>query len=208
MDNGNVRITKRRHAIHAIARSHTGSIHRGSETGSVRCLQREQSGDGLDSEQNRVTGNGSNNGENMGFLTVRVAERTDWPLIEAWRTAHFKEIAKKSRVIRGVIGQHGFDDAVWIVMDRYGKTVAALSYTDDEQEGIRWIWDLYAEEGHSLAGLALYETIERMCDERGYEVRGRTDPENIKFLKLVVRRGYELVSVEFRRQPRGKYVGV
>jgi hypothetical protein len=42
-----------------------------------------------------------------------------------------------------------------------------------------------------------------MSDRDGYEIRGDTDPENTDYLGHLLRRGYEIVSIEFRRPVRG-----
>ena len=102
------------------------------------------------------------------------------------------------------MGQFGFDDAVWLVVDKDGQPVAAASYTDDDVRKWRIVHDLYGAEGHALAALALGEVLERFCDDQGYELRGTTDPENGHYLRVLMRRGYELTAVEYRRVPRAR----
>jgi hypothetical protein len=61
---------------------------------------------------------------------------------------------------------------------------------------------LVAAPGHVLAGVMLGRFVEQMSDVQGYEIRGNTDPGNVKYLDLLLRRGYEITAVHFRRRPR------
>ena len=44
--------------------------------------------------------------------------------------------------------------------------------------------------------------IERECDRLGLELRATTDPENVEYIQLLERRGFERTSVELRRRPK------
>lgn len=133
---------------------------------------------------------------------IRPLRRHEWSTVAAWRAAHFADMASRQEHLRPVKGQRGFDDAAWMGLEKRGTLVAALSFTQDEQQRIRWCHDLYAAPSNALAGLALGDWFERKADADGYEIRGSTDPENVKYLELLMRRGYEIVAVEFRRVPR------
>lgn len=105
-------------------------------------------------------------------------------------------------VPREAIGLKSLEDALWVVWDRHGMAVAALSFAQDDEFKVRWMFDLYGAPGHALAGLQLVKAFERFCDDTGYEMRGDTDPENTHYLQLVLARGYELTSISFRRRPQ------
>jgi len=132
---------------------------------------------------------------------IRFARYEEWGLIESWRNEHFLNMYRAGSR-RPVLGQKGFRDAIWLVLERRGKAVAALSYTQMDKPAMRFVHDMYAAPGHSVAGLALGEYFERYCDHDGFEMRGSTDPENIAYLRFLLRRGYEITTVHFRRVPR------
>ena len=129
---------------------------------------------------------------------VREARRHEWSAIESWRKLHFSNLATH----RPITGQKGYDDALWLVVERHGRPVAACSYTDNAQAKQRFVHDLYAAPGHIFAALYLGEILEMLCDKQGYEIRGKTDPENLKFLQVLLQRGYEMTAIEYRRPPR------
>jgi hypothetical protein len=139
---------------------------------------------------------------------IRVARESDWPAIEAWRDEHFRAVAEKARWPRPVTGQRGLTSALWLVVERAGAPVAALSYTEQPHDRRRWVWDLYAAPGHAVAGLALGEFFERCADQDGYEIRAQTDPENEGFIKVLLGRGYECVAVELKRTAREAVEGM
>lgn len=141
-----------------------------------------------------------------GVAAIRRATPADWPLIEVWRATHYLEIAaRQTPPPRPVTGQRGLSDACWVVYERRGKPVAAFSFTDDEATRIRTIHDLYGAQGFGVSTLALGKVIEDMSDRDGYEIRCTTDPENLKFVDTLLRRGYEVTAIELKRQPRGHH---
>lgn len=129
---------------------------------------------------------------------IRLARRQEFSSIEAWRKLHFASLKSP----RPVIGQKGFDDAVWLVADRDGTAVAAISYTLDIPSAMLFVHDLYAAPGHPFAAVGLAAYLEQFCDYHRYELRGATDPENLAFLRYIWRRGYEPTAVHYRRVPR------
>ena len=64
--------------------------------------------------------------------------------------------------------------------------------------------DIFAAQGKAglRGGMILARLVEEMSDRDGYEMRGATDPENTDYLEHVLRRGYEITAIEFRRVPR------
>jgi len=140
----------------------------------------------------------------VGRLRIRVAEPEDWPAIEAWRETHFANIAARSANPRPITGQVGLHGALWLVAEKEGRPVAAIAYTERPHDRIRFLTDLYAEPGlpGGLAAVALGEYVERMSDDQGYELRANTDPENLGYIEVLLRRGYEIVAVELKRAAR------
>lgn len=136
---------------------------------------------------------------------IRLARFHEWSQIEAWRKFHFAEMAALSDLPRAVIGQKGFDDALWVVAERNNEMVAAASYLIDD--ATLWVYDLFAKPGCALAALALGEVLERIADDNGLTLRGNTDPENRHFVRVLQRRGYELTSIGFKREPRQRKPG-
>ena len=130
---------------------------------------------------------------------IRLAIEADWPLIERWRADHFAEIARRGST-RAVEGQRGLSDAVWVVVEYDGLPVAATSFLDHGDT--RFAHDLYAAEGHVIDGLRLGKWLEGECDRLGLELRATTDPENVEYIRLLERRGFERTSVELRRRPK------
>lgn len=137
---------------------------------------------------------------------IRQARWEDFTLIAAWRAAHFLEMeARGSR--RGVSEQTDFSTACWAVyVDAQDKPLAAMGFIDQPHEKVRRATDLYAAPSRAgkRAGVVLVAMLEAMSDEDGYTILGRTDPENIDYLGHVLKRGYELTAIEFRRVPRGQ----
>lgn len=132
---------------------------------------------------------------------IREATEADWPLIEQWRDDHYAEIAfRQAGEPRPVTGQCGFLDAVWMVLEREGQAVAATAFRDDGT--VRYGKAMYAAPGHVHDGMRLAKWLERMCDDQGMELRANTDPENIEYIELLVKRGFEICSVELVRRPR------
>ncbi len=132
---------------------------------------------------------------------IRIATEADWPSIEAWRAGHFLEMAARQKIPRPVTGQRGLTDAEWLVLEKNGRPVAATSFTIED--GVCIGHDLYAASGHVLDGLALGKALEGMCDREGWELRAHTDPENTAYIRVLLKRGFVPVSIEYKRAPKG-----
>lgn len=132
---------------------------------------------------------------------MRYATVDDWPAIESWRAGHFARISP-----RPVTGQRGLEDAIWIVADRGGVATAAASF--QIFENVLHGYDLYGADGHGLDALALGRLLERIADAEGLELRATTDPENDGYLQILLKRGYEVTSIELKRKPRGQNVSI
>jgi len=133
---------------------------------------------------------------------IRQAESRDMAAVESWRAVHFAEMAARGSR-REVLGQTDFSTAAWVVYtDAQDRAIAAMGFRDEGK--VRWVTDLYAVSGKAglRGGMILGALVEEMSDRDGYEIRGSTDPENTDYLQHLLRRGYEIVSVEFRRVAR------
>ena len=128
---------------------------------------------------------------------IRYATHEDWAAIESWRSAHFARISP-----RPVTGQRRLEDTTWLVVEKDGKPVAATSFDVLPADRLVVAHDLYAAEGHVLDGLKLGRLLEDLADNEGFELRARTDPENVAYFRLLLKRGFEVTSIELIRQPR------
>lgn len=132
---------------------------------------------------------------------IRPATAEDWPLIEQWRDDHFADMAyRQIGPLRPVEGQIGFDDAVWVVLERDGAAVAVTAYTEIDR--VRFGKAMFAAPGHVFDGMRLAKWLEQMCDDQGYELWASTDAENVGYIELLLKRGFSIASVELVRQPR------
>jgi hypothetical protein len=132
---------------------------------------------------------------------IRVATEADWPAIESWRAGHFLEMAARMNAPRPVTGQRTLHDAEWLVLEKDGRAVSATSFT--VEDGVCIGHDLYAASGHVLDALALGRALESMCDREGWELRAHTDPENTAYIRILLKRGFVPVSIEFKRAAKG-----
>lgn len=101
---------------------------------------------------------------------------------------------------RGVEGHCGLADAVWVVLERDGAPVAVTAYT--EAGTVRFGKAMFAAPGHVHDGLRLATWLERMCDDQGFELVAKTDPENLGYMRLLLKRGYVINAVELTRRPK------
>ena len=143
---------------------------------------------------------------------VRQARWMDFEVIDTWRALHFAEMGRRRRAAGAqaleVIGQANYSTASWAVyVDEDDFPLAAIGFRDVPEERVRNVTDLYAERSKAglRAGEMLGRMVEAMSDRDGFEIRGSTDPENTDYLSHLLPRGYEIVAVEFRRRPCGKF---
>lgn len=133
--------------------------------------------------------------------TLRPAVPEDFPFIEGWRAAHFLEMQARQKTKRAVSGQEPLEDSCWAVYEDEGVPVAAIGFRDDAAHGIRYVTNLFTALGYARVGFRLGDTIEQMADDLGLEIRCDTDPENLHFLRILLKRGYEPSLVCLRRRP-------
>lgn len=132
-------------------------------------------------------------------MIIRPATEADWPLIQQWQADHFAEMQRRGST-RPIAGQYGLADAVWVVLERNGSPVAVTAYT--EAEKTRFGKAMFAAPGHVVDGIRLANWLEKMCDDQGYELVAKTDPENVAYMRVLLKRGFEITAVELVRRPR------
>lgn len=130
---------------------------------------------------------------------IRAATEADWSLIQQWQADHFAEMQRRGST-RPIAGQIGLSDAVWVVLERDGAPVAVTAYT--EAQDVRFGKAMFAAPGHVVDGIRLANWLEKMCDDQGYELVAKTDPENVAYMRVLLKRGFEITAVELVRRPR------